>query len=273
MCRIERNGEGSVVDCVGSLSRRQFLLAVGGVAGLCMAMGFSDAVKPEVAEALSLPLNFIKGRRINYDRFFTNECRVNGYLGFCVNPVNYMPPSGTYNNVWTDPVAGAEAVGTVHEGPVRWQLRKVMYNGLEGPGYSDAFFPATWYDGSAMDWDKRYACQHILLSDLYALNLQYATYGCTAKFKKWVEQQVCGISQGPDGKWDVLNAGSMRAHITTGDPASDSARFPDAPDGFNVYIMVAGYDSAHGRDYQRIMFSEPSGKAMAQKSAKYESWL
>lgn len=46
---------------VGNLSRRQFLLAAGGVAGLCMAMGFSDAVKPEVAEALSLPLNFAKG--------------------------------------------------------------------------------------------------------------------------------------------------------------------------------------------------------------------
>lgn len=270
---LTHRGEDTDNGSVGNLSRRQFFLAAGGVAGLCMALGLFNAVEPEVAEALTTPVTFTKGRRVNYDRFFTNECRVNGYLGFCVNPVNYMPPSGSYGNVWTDCVAGSEAAGTVDEGPVRWQLRKVMYNGLEGPAYSDAFFPATWFDGSAMDWDKRYACQHILLADLYALNLQYATYGCTRAFKNWVERQVSGISQGADGKWNVLNAGSMRAHITTGQPAGDSARFPDAPDGFNVYVMVAGYDSAHGRDYQRIMFSEPNGMAKLTKSANNVGWL
>lgn len=254
------------------ISRRDFARVGLGTAAMLAGLGLTDALEPEVVEALTLPVSFTQGRRVNYDRFFTNEARVNGYLGFCVNPSNYMATTGNYGDLHDDPAWDSAAYH--HEdvpgqlGVVRWQLRKIMYNGLEGPNYSDGFFPATWFDGSAMDWDKRYACQHILLSDIYALDFAAATYGCTQAFKSWARAQVTGVGTGSG-----VVPGSMRAHVSSEADGGDSLSWPDAPDAFSCYVLDCGYDAAHGRDYQRILFAEPNGRANLSKEASRKEWL
>ena len=65
------------------ISRRDFARVGLGTAAMLAGLGLTDALEPEVVEALTLPVSFTQGRRVNYDRFFTNEARVNGYLGFC----------------------------------------------------------------------------------------------------------------------------------------------------------------------------------------------
>lgn len=85
------------------ISRRDFVGVGFGTAALLAGMGLTDALEPEVAEALTLPVQFTVGRRINYGNGgFTNEMRVNGNLAFCVNPSHYTPPSGSYDTVHDD---------------------------------------------------------------------------------------------------------------------------------------------------------------------------
>lgn len=257
------------------LSRRTFLRSGLSVAGILLSIGCMDAVDDHIARALTTPVNFVCGRKITYDKFFTNEMRVNGNIAWCVNPAYYAPPSGTYGTIYDDPTTGSAALDEgISPSDVRWQIYKLMWNGVEGPAYSDAFFPSTWYDGSAMNWDRRYVCQHILLSDLYALNADSAMYGCSTSFKNWARQNVTGVAKNPTtGEWNVIIPGSMRAHLSAEADGGDTSRFPYASDGFQVYLMDAGWDSAHKKPYQKIMFFESSGKLTIQKIPEQPSWL
>ena len=44
-------------------------------------------------------------------------------------------------------------------------LRHIAYYCWGAPGFNAGNFPATWYDGSAMDDDKYIALSHIILAD------------------------------------------------------------------------------------------------------------
>lgn len=255
------------------ISRRSFVkgVGIGAVALMLARFGLTDALEPEVADALTVPVDYRVVRRINYDNFFTWEFRVNGkYLGFCCNPSHRNPPTGFYGDVHDDPAWGSSAwhnpSGTLLQ-YVRSQLYKIMWCGIEGPGYTPSFFPPTWYNGGAMDWDRRLCCQHILLSDIYALDFNAAVYGCSQAFRNWALQNITGVAS--DG---TVIAGSMRAHVSADKDGGDWSSFPDADPNFKVYIMDAGNDS-HGQPYQRIMFAEPTGRVIGAKSAKHSDWL
>lgn len=143
-----------------------------------------------------------------------------------------------------------------------------LYYGVEGPGYTPDFFPVTWFDGSAMDTDKMIACEHILLSDIYAQDFSAAVAGTTGTFRTWARTNVTGVTTGLE-----LIPGSMRAKVSPWVEGIGDSRFTLAPDSFKTYVMDTGWDSAHNTTWQRIMFAEPNGKAKLTKSASRKEWL
>lgn len=114
---------------------------------------------------------------------------------------------------------------------------------------------------------KMIACEHILLSDIYAQDFAAATFGTVAAFRTWALHNVTGIVDG------LTVAGSMRAKVSPWLPDTSDPRFNVAPASFRCYVMDTGYDAAHGQDYQRIMFFEQNGKVSVKKSAAHSSWL
>ena len=63
-------------------------------------------------------------------------------------------------------------------------LRHIAYYCWGAPGFNAGNFPATWYDGSAMDDDKYIALSHIILADAASYEGGEAMHGCNSSFKK-----------------------------------------------------------------------------------------
>ena len=76
--------------------------------------------------------------------------------------------------------------------------RNLAYYCWGAPGFNASNFPATWYDGSAMDDDKYIALSHIMLSDVASYDCAAALKGCNSKFKDWAYQNVLGYSASGD---------------------------------------------------------------------------
>lgn len=248
------------------MTRRQLLkgaLAVGGVFAIT-ASGIS-LLSPEEADALSLPVNFQVIRRIDYGAsMFTNEFRVNGSIGFCVNPTHPAPPTGIYGNVQSDVAWDSAPAGDSPGALVlgRRMLRNTLWYGVDGPGERDDFWPSTWWDGTGLNRDRRIVFEHILLSDLYSWEGPTATAGLTSSQRTWIYNNVTGI---PSGSTET-NPWSARAH------AMGTGGFADCPDSFKTYLMIAG-TSPSGIEWQRIMFFENNGKLQVHKSPSNPSWL
>lgn len=227
-------------------------------AGLGLLAG-AAASAPVEALAAGPTAQLVIGSRIDYDNFFTNDMSVNGMPAFCANPSLPTPASGIYQ------VRDFMDGHYVHKDPSQYEtiqrpeVRAILYFGWGGPEFTWDAWPPTWYDGTPMTRERVMACEHILLSDTFALNFNYATYGCSSTFKNWARDWITGIDA--SGTQHVPNfPNSARAYI--------EARMYDVPASFAPFQLYTGPGT------QRIMsFNPPNGEAALEKQTERLSWL
>ena len=117
-----------------------------------------------------------------------------GNYAYCITPSKKTPDAGTYTKHY-DVENYVKNVGDKAQAEL---TRNLAYYCWGAPGFNASNFPATWYDGSAMDDDKYIALSHIMLSDVASYDCAAALKGCNSKFKDWAYQNVLGYSASGD---------------------------------------------------------------------------
>ena len=114
------------------------------------------------------------------------------WLGYCAYPQQTTPYGGHFYDSYNDVMRRA-----VNPEAHRELVRKILYYGCEGPGQASAnIFPATRWDGAAMDWSGQYVIGHILLAYVYngmdANAREIAYYGTDGGFRAWADVWCLG---------------------------------------------------------------------------------
>lgn len=129
------------------------------------------AVTPKGAEAAE-SASLTTGGKIPYGGYSTTWMHADGEIAYCGNPSAATPPAGTYSKHAISAPSGRNS-----------ETAADLWFGYGSPGFDASMWPSTWYDGTAMT-DSRYAAlTHILLSDTFSSNSDYALYGCNESFK------------------------------------------------------------------------------------------
>ena len=171
------------------------------------------AGKAYAAESVRLDV----GSKISYAGYTTTWMYADGEMAYCGNPSANTPPPGSYMKSEIDSISGRDA-----------ETAADLWFGYGSPGFEPALWPSTWYDGSAMT-DARYAAlTHILLSDTFSSNGNYALYGCSEDFKSWCRYHVIGY--GTDGT--MINDGATGCQIL--------ARAGEVPKNFEAFMLHTG---------------------------------
>ena len=105
-------------------------------------------------------------------------------------------------------------------------LRHIAYYCWGAPGFNAGNFPATWYDGSAMDDDKYIALSHIILADAASYEDGEAMHGCNSSFKNWAYQNVLGFNTAGE----LINENAPRFKLT----------WQPVPDSFKIFVLATG---------------------------------
>ena len=245
------------------VTRRGLLRAGLGLARFGLAgLGACDMLGPgfSVAMAAGVTAQLATGGSIYYGGYFTTDFSVDGAPAFCANPSKKTPPSGSYEV--RDYMDGcridySQPQPTHYEDVQRPQVATILYYGWGGPGFDWSLWPSTWYDGTPMTRERIMACEHVLLSDTFALEFDAAVYGCDAACVAWIRNWVTGISE------DVTHVpnweNTVRAHM--------EARLGTVPDSFDVYQLYCG------EGYQRILTFSVAGAANLEKKSSHADWL
>lgn len=214
-----------------------FLLAA---SGILAALVSGTTQKAHAAETASLTV----GGSIYYAGWGTSWFSVDGEMAYCGNPSASTPGSGTYEKQALSAPSGRSA-----------ETAADLWFGYGSPGFDASLFPATWYDGTAMT-DARYAAlTHILVSDTFSSNGDYALYGCSETFKSWCRQNVIGF--GTDGAEINPNATGRKM----------CARMGEVPANFNAFMLYTG-----GATQLILSFSYvPNGSVELTKTSAIES--
>ena len=140
------------------------LLALSSILAATQGLTASSAYAAETA-SLSI------GGKIPYAGYTTTWMYADGEMAYCGNPSAATPPSGTYAKSAINSASGRDAE-TIAD----------LWFSYGRPGFDASLWPSTWYDGTAMT-DARYAAlAHILLSDTFSSNGNYALYGGDESF-------------------------------------------------------------------------------------------
>lgn len=157
------------------------------------------------------------GGSIYYAGYSTNWMYADGSVAYCANPTAATPESDTYSKNAVDAPSGRSAE-TIAD----------LWFGWGSPGFDPSMFPSSWYDGSAMT-DARYvALTHIVVSDTFNSNSDYALYGCNQAFKDWARSYVIGF----DENGTMVNAGATGRQMCM--------RLGEVPDNFYAYQLHTG---------------------------------
>ena len=168
--------------------------------------------------------------QIPYAGYSTGRMTVNGAPAICAQPAKLTPASGTYAK--QDLMIGYAGSPEWYEAE-RSHLRALLYFGPGSYGFDPAIWPATWYDGSPMTYDRYLVCLHIMVSDRYSYDFNKATYGCNAEFKRWALNNLTGQLTETETVPDFENT-------TAGKIYANDWRVPAT---FNAYALATGASS------------------------------
>lgn len=186
------------------------LLALSSILAATQGLTASSAYAAETA-SLSI------GGKIPYAGYTTTWMYADGEMAYCGNPSAATPPSGTYAKSAINSASGRDAE-TIAD----------LWFSYGSPGFDASLWPSTWYDGTAMT-DARYAAlAHILLSDTFSSNGNYALYGCDESFKEWCRYNVIGFD----------SSGAMCNDDATGRKISRMQG--EVPSNFEAFMLYTG---------------------------------
>ena len=173
----------------------------------------SNAKTAEAAESVHLD---VQGK-IHYAGYTTTWMYADGEIAYCGNPSAATPPEGNYSKSGINAISGRNA-----------ETEADLWFGYGSPGFDKSLWPSTWYDGSEMTNARYAALAHILLSDTFSSNGNYALFGCDEQFKSWCRYNVIGY--GTDG--------SMINDYATGRQIMH--RMGEVPKNFEAFMLYTG---------------------------------
>lgn len=201
---IDRTTGSKVMRCVLAA-----LIALTSMLGAVTA----GAQTASAAESVKLDV----GSKISYAGYTTTWMYADGEMAYCGNPSALTPPAGSYTKHKISSTSGRDA-----------ETEADLWFSYGSPGFDKSLWPDTWYDGSAMT-DSRYAAlAHILLSDTFSSNGNYALFGCNEDFKSWCRYNVIGY--GTDGS--LINDNATGRRIL--------ARMSEVPKNFEAFMLYTG---------------------------------
>lgn len=155
--------------------------------------------------------------KIQYAGYNTTWMYADGEIAYCGNPSAATPPAGNYTKSTINAPSARNA-----------ETAADLWFGYGSPGFEKDLWPSTWYDGSAMTSARYAALAHILLSDTFSSNGNYALFGCNEDFKSWCRYNVIGY--GTDGSMINDNATGRRI----------LARMGEVPKNFEAFMLYTG---------------------------------
>ena len=157
-----------------------------------------------------------------YAGYETHKMYAGGNYAYCIQPSKKTPKSGTFEKHYDVENYMAYAGDT----SAAENLRHIAYYCWGAPGFDAKYFPATWYDGSAMNDDRYIALSHIILADAATYEGAEAMHGCNSSFKNWAYQNVLGFNT----KGDLINEEAPRFKLT----------WQPVPSSFKIYVLDTG---------------------------------
>ena len=112
------------------------------------------------------------GSKIAYDSYNTTWFEVDGQPAWCGNPSKNTPAAGTYEKSPLSAMSGRTE-----------ELAADIWFSYGSPGFDASLWPDSWYGGGSMTADRYMALAHILMSDTYASNGNYAMFRCSEGFR------------------------------------------------------------------------------------------
>lgn len=183
------------------------------LSGILVTLSQAATGAAYAAESVTLDV----GSKIHYAGYTTTWMHADGEMAYCGNPSAATPPAGSYTKRSLEAASGRTA-----------ETAADLWFGYGSPGFESGLWPDTWYDGSAMT-DARYAAlAHILLSDTFSSNGNYALFGCSEDFKSWCRYHVIGF--GSDGS--MINENATGRKIV--------ARMGEVPKNFEAFMLYTG---------------------------------
>ena len=164
----------------------------------------------------------VSNESAKYAGYSTRKMSAGGNYAYCITPSKKTPAAGTYTKHYDV----ATYMKTPGDESAAENLRHIAYYCWGAPGFNAGNFPATWYDGSAMDDDKYIALSHIILADAASYEGGEAMHGCNSSFKNWAYQNVLGFNT----KGELINENAPRFKLT----------WQPVPDSFKIFVLATG---------------------------------
>ncbi len=164
----------------------------------------------------------VSSESAKYAGYETHKMYAGGNYAYCIQPSKKTPKSGTFEKHYDVENYMAHAGDT----SAAENLRHIAYYCWGAPGFDAKYFPATWYDGSAMNDDRYIALSHIILADAATYEAAEAMHGCNSSFKNWAYQNVLGFNT----KGDLINEEAPRFKLT----------WQPVPSSFKIYVLDTG---------------------------------
>ena len=192
---------------------RTLLAVLIALSGILVTLSQAATGAAYAAESVTLDV----GSKIHYAGYTTTWMHADGEMAYCGNPSAATPPAGSYTKRSLEAASGRTA-----------ETAADLWFGYGSPGFERGLWPDTWYDGTPMT-DARYAAlAHILLSDTFSSNGNYALFGCSEDFKSWCRYHVIGF--GSDGS--MINENATGRKI--------AARMGEVPKNFEAFMLYTG---------------------------------
>lgn len=254
---------GKIKECAGKLFgrigarlKKGAVLSTGAV--LIASQVLSIVPAPTAAYAASSE-TITRGERVNYGGFYMyNSTTSEGTPAICLDPGKRHPLDATtataqlpIDTDWTKCYTGGGGDQTLKDRTDG--MARILYYGPTGPGFEEAkakgLWNFNWYDGTALDYNKMLAIQHIALSALSKNSSQYGMQGTTAAFRNWCYRTVLYYNGN-------LNAGTFLANLDKNLPGP-------APQSFKDTIYLVNY----GTGTQCLITFHNKGKLKLKKAS------